>query len=112
MTLQGETVAAAPLVGGGSTTLHSHAGGGGADIKSGSTTAAWDGGTPQAVTFNTAFSSTPNVVVGFGENEDAVDVPYVVDISPSGFKVGIIKGHGGSTHTWVVQWVATNAGNP
>jgi len=53
MATQGEAVAHADLVGGGQTTLHSHAGGNGAEIKAGTVTTS--GGTA-TVSFNTAFA--------------------------------------------------------
>jgi hypothetical protein len=55
---ESEEYANPELVGGGETSLHSHAGGGSINIKSGTVS-----GLSGSVTFNTAFSSTPRVVM-------------------------------------------------
>lgn len=106
-----EQIAHSDLVGGGLTALHSHTGGGGgADVKSGKVTGLSDGSST-GVTFTTAFSSTPNVVATLNGNIDGDDVAKVYSISTAGFTVAIQKIHGGSGHTWDVEWIATDAGN-
>ena len=84
-------------------------GGGGADVKCG--TESIVDGASQAVTFNTAFSSTPQVVASFGDNQAAVDIVEVGGVSTTGFTIYIKKGHGGGAHTHIVSWIATDAGN-
>ncbi len=85
-------------------------GGGGSDVKCGSESVA--DGASQAVTFTTAFSSTPQVVACFGDNQAAVDIVEVGGVSTTGFTIYIKKGHGGGNHTHVVNWIATDAGDP
>lgn len=112
MGLVSEQSGAAPLVGGGDTTLHSHPGGGGGPVvKSGQAT----GG---SVTFGTAFAGVPNVVLTGLENDEGsqVLVVWVLTKSATGFTYHIRQHTSFSTYTDVtatmlVEWVATNAGN-
>lgn len=108
MAIQGEPVAAAPLVGGGETTLHSHPGGG-AVIKSGLVVGLVDGGS-QAVSFGAAFATSPRVVACLASNIAKADIIRVYDISATGFTVAILKDHTGGGDTWDVAWIATDAG--
>ncbi len=81
------------------------------DIKSGNVASVADGGT-STVTFNTAFSSTPNVVATFSDVQSATDLIELSAISTTGFTINIDKGHGGGNHNHSVDWIATNAGDP
>lgn len=85
-------------------------GGGGADVKSGFESAVPEGGT-RAVTFNTAFSSAPNVVVNFADNSSQISVISAHSVSASGFTIMVVKSGGGSSADRDVAWIATDAGN-
>lgn len=87
------------------------AGGGGSNVKSGVIASLADDAST-TVTFGTAFSGTPNVVATLGTNQLNDDVVQVYSISTTGFTVQINKVHGGGGHTWAVQWIATDAGDP
>ncbi len=83
MALQSEPVAHNDLVAGSDTTLHSHAGGGGgADVKAGNETAIAEN-TTRAVSFTTAFSGTPNVVVNFSDASSEISVCNVKPMANS-----------------------------
>ena len=104
MATQSENVAHADLVNGSQTALHSHAGGGGVNVKSGKIAAS---GTGNSVTFNTAFSSTPQVVL---TPEDASlnlrDALWIVrSVSTTGFTFDV-------DNDATYAWIATTAGNP
>ncbi len=112
MTIQGEPVAHADLVGAGQTSLHSHAGGGGgADVKGGVELAISEGGS-RTVTFNTNFASTPNVVVSCADVSTQLTFAHAHTVSTSGFTIDVIKSGGGGNVNRDVAWVATDAGNP
>ena len=105
MTIQGEQVAHAELVGGGQTAKHSHAGGGGGpNVKSG--IVATSGGSG-SVTFNTAFSSTPRVTLtpqdGSMNLRDCLFVVRSVSTTEFSFDVD---------NDATYAWIATDAGNP
>ncbi len=103
MGLTEEQVGHADLVSGGETPLHSHAGGGGANIKSG-TKAAFTGS--NSVTFNTAFASTPRVVLTVLDNINLRDCLYqVTSVSTTGFSFEVDV-------TATYAWIATDAGDP
>lgn len=103
MALQSENIGHAELVGGGQTALHSHAGGGGVNVKSG--TIAASGGSNN-VTFNTAFASTPQVVLTVQDNIQLRDCLWqVTAVSTDGFT---FECDADATYAWV----ATDAGNP
>ena len=89
------------LLGGGDTSLHSHAGGGGANVKSGTVS-----GASGSVTFNTAFSSVPQVVITSLGNTATRDAIFRVDsVDVNGFSwTADVSQDGG--------WIATDAGNP
>lgn len=68
------------------------------------------------MTFNTAFSATPEVIVSFGGNTDYwVDEKgvglSVYSISTTAFTVRYDVGGGGGPSTATFHWIATNAGN-
>lgn len=112
MTIQGEPVASNELVAGGQTSLHSHAGGGGgADVKSGFESAVSEGGS-RTVTFNTAFSASPNVVVSISDTSSQLTFVQAHTVSTTGFTIDAIKSGGGGNVTRDVAWIATDAGNP
>ena len=112
MAIQGEPVAHADLVGGGQTSLHSHAGGGGgADVKSGFESTIPEG-TTRAVSFATAFSATPHVVVSFADDTTQISVVHAYTPSTTGFTIRVVKSGGGGSVTRDVNWIATDAGNP
>ncbi len=110
MTIASEQVAHSGLVGGGSTTLHSHSGGGGgADVKTGSETITE--GSSATVTFATAFSATPNVVVGFSDNSAEISVCSVHTTSTTGCTIIVVKSGGGGSVSRDINWIASDAGN-
>ena len=105
MALQSEQVGHAALVGGGQTALHSHAGGGGggADVKSGTVSATTGSNN---VTFNTAFASTPQVVLTVYDNIQLRDCLWqVTAVSTTGFTFEVDANA-------KYMWIATDAGNP
>ena len=111
MAIQGEPVAHADLVSGGQTTLHSHAGGGGGpDIKAG--TATFNTSVWTAISFNTAFGTTPKVVVT--ANQDSTSrwnfTPIIRNVTVNGFDCRYDDR--AQAGTVVVNWMATDAGNP
>lgn len=81
------------------------------DVKSGKELNVADDST-QAVTFTTAFTNTPHVVVCGAEQVNADDFFRAFNESTTGFTIHIRKGHGGAGHTWDVFWIATDAGDP
>ncbi len=112
MTIQGEPVAHNDLVSGAQTSLHSHAGGGGgADVKSGFEATIAEGGS-RVVTFNTAFSSAPNVVVSCSDTSTQLTFVQAHTISTTGFTINAVKSGGGGNANRDVAWIATDAGNP
>ncbi len=111
MAVQSEQVAHSDLISGGQTSLHSHAGGGGgANVKSGFESAVTEGGT-RAVTFNTAFAATPDVVVSFADSSAEISVLAAHTVSVSGFTITVTKSGGGGSANRDVAWIATDAGN-
>lgn len=112
MALQAEQVAHAELVGGSQISLHSHAGGGGADVKSGQETGI-SCGSSRDVIFTTAFSSTPNVVSVSDVTQSKDHAIRIGAVSTAGFTIYVDKTHtGGACANVGVYWIATNAGNP
>ena len=85
-------------------------GGGGANVKSGLESAITEG-TTRAVTFVTAFSSTPNVVVSFSDNSSEQSTCMAHSVSTTGFTIGVEKIGGGQNRDRTVAWIATDAGN-
>ena len=89
------------LVDGSETTLHSHPGGGGVNVKSGTVS-----GSSGSVTFNTAFSSIPQVVMtslGSTTTRDAILRVDSVTVNGFSWTADVSQGAG---------WIATDAGNP
>ena len=112
MALASEQVGHSELVGGGQTSLHSHAGGGGgADVKAGNETAIAEN-TTRAVSFTTAFSATPNVVVNFSDTSSEISVCAAHTVSTTGFTILVTKSGGGGSANRDVSWIATDAGDP
>lgn len=112
MAIQGEPVAHNDLVSGAETTLHSHAGGGGgANVKSGFESAITEN-TTRAVTFVTAFTAAPDVVVGFADASAEISVCAAHTVSTTGFTILVTKSGGGGSASRDVTWIATDAGNP
>ena len=109
MAIQGEPVSSNELVAGGSTSLHSHPGGG-ADVKSGKETAITEDSS-RGVTFTTAFTFTPDVVVGFADNSTQISVVHAHTVSTTGFTIQVVKSGGGGSVNRDVYWIATDAGN-
>ena len=107
-----EQPGAPELTSGGQTSLHSHAGGGGgADVKSGVEANILDNGT-RAVTFNTPFAASPQVVIT-GTSWIAKDhYLEAVSITTNGFTISNTKAHSGGSDSIGVNWIATDAGNP
>lgn len=103
MAILSEQVAHAELVSGSQTTLHFHAGGGnGVSVKSG-TIAASAGS--NSVTFNTAFSSTPQVVLTVQDTIQLRDCLYeVTSVSTTGFNFNV-------DNSATYAWIATTAGD-
>ena len=110
MAAQSEQVAHAELVAGANTAQHSHAGGGGADVKSERETAIAEGST-RAVTFGTAFAATPRVVVSFDDGSTELSVCQVESVTTTGFTIRVLKIGGGGNSNRDVAWIATDAGN-
>ena len=111
MAIQGEPVAHNDLVNSSSTTFHSHAGGGGADVKGGVELAISEGGS-RTVTFNTAFSGTPNVVASCADVSSQLSFAHAHTVSTTGFTIDVIKSGGGGNVNRDVAWIATDAGDP
>jgi len=89
------------LTGGGETELHTHPGGGGANVKSGTVS-----GASGTVTFNTAFTSTPQVVMtSLGDTATRDAILRVDSVSTTGFSWTADTSQGAA-------WIATNAGDP
>lgn len=106
MVVEKKKVAHEELVGSGQTALHSHAGGGGANIKSGIVYLAAAG--ESAVTFNTPFASVPRVVaIQQFATTDTSTTLSIHSVTVNGFT---LKGAGNVAGD--VAWVATDAGNP
>ena len=103
MSITEEEIGHADLVGGGETSLHSHAGGGSLNVKSG-TKAASTGS--NSVTFNTPFAATPRVIL---TPQDA-SLPLrdalwsVRSVSTTGFSFEV---DAAATYAWI----ATDAGD-
>lgn len=112
MAIQQEKTGHAELVGGGETSLHSHAGGGGggANIKAGTLSFNTDTWTP--VSFGSSFASVPKVVVT--ADQDSVArwdyTPIIRNVTTDGFDVRYDDR--GQAGTVVLNWIATDAGNP
>ena len=110
MAIQEEKNAHAALVGGGETSLHSHAGGGGGpNIKAG--TLAFNTDTWTAVLFGTSFATVPKVVVTADQSSVARwdFTPIIRNVTVAGFDVRYDdRGQAGSV---IVGWIATDAGN-
>ena len=103
MTLQNEQVAHAELVGEAQTTKHSHPGGGGVNVKSGTVAASING---TDVTFNTPFVSVPQVVLTVQDNIALRDCLYqITAVSVDGFSFDV---DANATYAWI----ATDAGDP
>lgn len=112
MAVQSESVAHNELVAGGETALHSHAGGGGgSNVKSGFESAITENST-RSVTFPTAFSGTPDVVVGFADDTSQISIVHAHTVTTTGFTIQVVKSGGGGSVTRDVFWIATDAGNP
>jgi len=96
-----EYIGHADLVGGGQTALHSHAGGGGVNVKSGTVS-----GLSGSVTFNTPFGSTPQVVMTVQDSGATLrDCLYkVTAVSTTGFSWE-------ADASMTLAWIATDAGD-
>ena len=106
MTKTAEQVGHSGLVGGAQTTLHSHAGGGGANVKCGIVNLA-AGGTA-AVTFTTPFASVPRVVATSQfSTTDVSTTLSCYNVTVNGFTL-----RGAGNVLGDVAWIATDAGNP
>lgn len=104
MAKQGEAVAHPDLVNGSQTALHIHAGGGnGVNVKSGIKVATAGS---NSVVFNTAFASTPQVVLTVQDSIVLRDCLYeVTAVSTTGFS---FDADASATYAWI----ATDAGDP
>ena len=110
MTIQDEAVAHKSLVDGSETILHSHAGGGGANVKSGQAS----GGSES---FNTVFSSVPNIVITpLTTDNTMIYSAHILTKSISGFTYKVFSQDGryttDVTSSINVEWIATDTGNP
>ena len=83
---------------------------GGSTVKSGKETGMADNSS-RAVTFTSAFSSTPNVTATFSNESNKTDIIELISITTTGFTITVHKGHGGANDTHDVEWIATDAGN-
>ncbi|KKM78356.1 hypothetical protein LCGC14_1360800 [marine sediment metagenome] len=100
------------LVGGGVTTLHSHPGN--VDVRSGVIINVTDGsfGIVQfAADPANRFANSPHVVLTLHGTSLAVDIPILSYVTTNSFEWNIHKGHGGTSHTWNIYWIATDAGS-
>ena len=89
------------LVDGSQTTKHSHAGGGGVNVKSGTVS-----GSSGSVTFNTAFASTPQVALTTQDSTTLRDCLHkITAVSTTGFSWS-------ADVSQTVAWIATDAGDP
>ena len=80
------------------------------DVKSGLEPAITEG-TTRVVSFGTAFSSTPDVVISFADNSSEVSTCSSFGVSTTGFTIGVEKVGGGQSRDRNVSWIATDAGN-
>lgn len=85
-------------------------GGGGADVKGGTVSNMAYG--TQAVSFTTAFSATPNVVVSFASAKTRGDLISVESVSTTGFTIRYVKIGGGGNENADISWLASDGGNP
>ena len=80
------------------------------EIKSGSFNA--DDGSTTVITFNTSFSSIPEVTASFAtDNGASKDEIAIIQVNTNQVSIKIQKGHGGANDNWDIHWIATNAGN-
>lgn len=110
MAIQSEQVAHSELVGGSTTTLHSHSGGGSVDYKAGSTTTNSSG--VATVTFTTAFGST-NYAISLTPQDpsDAVFATYNSKAT-TGFGIQTYEDKGQTVGSVTVDWLAIGYNNP
>jgi hypothetical protein len=83
---------------------------GGANVKSGFESAITEN-SERSVTFTTAFSSTPDVVVGLADSSDEISVLSAHTVSANGFTIKVNKSGGGASADRDVYWIATDAGD-
>jgi hypothetical protein len=110
MSIQSEQIAHSELVGGGQTSLHSHAGGGSINYKAGSITT--NGSGVATVTFNTASPST-NYAISLTPLDpgDAVFATYDSKAT-TGFGIQTFEDKGQSIGSVTVDWVAIEYSDP
>ena len=85
--------------------------GGGANVKAGFESAVAENST-RAVTFNTAFSSTPNVVANCADSSSQLSFVNAHSVTVNGFTIQVLKSGGGGSANRDIAWIATDAGNP
>ena len=56
------------------------------------------------------FVNSPHVVLTLYGASLAIDIPILSYVTTNGFEWNIFKGHGGTSHTWNIHWIATDAG--
>ncbi len=88
---------------------HGHAGGA-HDTKGGSVSVTE--GTVTTVTFATAFSGTPDVVLCVLSTTTSIEAAMCSNVSTTSFDITLEKHAGGGNITRTVVWIATSAGDP
>ena len=87
-------------------------GGSGADVKSGRVTAISEGSIV-TVTFGTAFSSVPNIVVSLDDGIiGELSICITSGVLVNSFRIHVLKIGGGGNVSRDVAWIATDAGDP
>ena len=85
-------------------------GGGGANVKTGIETGISEN-SERAVSFNTSFSSVPEVVCEFADTSDESSTLSAHTITITGFTIKIVKIGGGGSVNRDVDWIASDSGN-
>jgi len=110
MAITSEQIAHSELVGGSTTTLHSHSGGGSVDYKAGSTTTNSSG--VATVTFTTAFSDANYAILLTPQNpSDAVMASYDSKAT-TGFGIQTHEDKGQTQGSVTVDWLAIGYSDP
>ena len=104
MAITSEQIAHNELVGGGQTSLHSHAGGGSEVIKAGSVTTG--GGGSGTVTFGSAFADTSYYISLTPQDAGDANFATYSSKATTGFTVNTYEDKGQSAGSITVDWIA------